>query len=324
MRSRAGIGPRCRREAVASAVLESPSCTRCSSSIATSPPPLAASVGPTHFFGWALVSSNSATGFRASSSRMIVTVCGLVGAVAHGLAPGEQVQVADQPALQGDVVELEGVRDLADGVERLVAVAVLGVVHLVAEAADVGEAGRRRSCRPRRVHHEVERAVGVVAVWPSISVPRSQLLLSVGRPLADAEDHELGWFDRSDADRGRSAGRCRGRSAASSSGRSARRYASSGLVADQGAVAPHAPAGSPTPSAGCCAQSSSLFGSKTAHCDALVDGVLEVDEQPAHVDVLPLGVGAHRPRAPHPVAAALEEAQAVHAFGVEHVLAAQC
>src|SRR5581483_1439987 len=51
-----------------------PSWTRCSSSIATSPPPLAASVGPTHFFGWTFTSFHAATGLRASSRSVIVTL----------------------------------------------------------------------------------------------------------------------------------------------------------------------------------------------------------------------------------------------------------
>src|SRR5262249_10949374 len=54
----------------------------------------------------------------------------------------------------------------------------------------------------------------------------------------------------------------------------------------------------------------------------LVDRVLEVDEEAADVDVLPLRIGAHRPGAPDAVAAALEEAQRVDALGVEDVLPA--
>src|SRR5262249_42269554 len=49
-----------------------PSCTRWSSSIATSPPPFAASVGPTHFLGWARWSRQVATACRASSMSVIV------------------------------------------------------------------------------------------------------------------------------------------------------------------------------------------------------------------------------------------------------------
>ena len=72
------------------------------------------------------------------------------------------------------------------------------------------------------------------------------------------------------------------------------------------------------------AQSGSLFGSNTAHCVRLVDRVLDEDEQPADVDVLPLRVGSQRPRAPDAVAAALEEAQGVDLLGVEDVLPAAC
>ena len=53
---------------------------------------------------------------------------------------------------------------------------------------------------------------------------------------------------------------------------------------------------------------------------ALVDRALEVGEVAAQVDVLPLGIGADRARAPQAEAAALEEAEAVDALGVEHVL----
>ena len=99
------------------------------------------------------------------------------------------------------------------------------------------------------------------------------------------------------------------------------KYASSGFVAEQRAVAPlHEE--EVLDGWRMFAQSRSLFGSNTAHCVRLVDRVLEEDEQPPDVDVLPLGIGAHRPRAPDPVAAAVEEAQRVDALGVEHVLAA--
>ena len=47
---------------------------------------------------------------------------------------------------------------------------------------------------------------------------------------------------------------------------------------------------------------------------------LQIGEVAAHVDVLPLRVGADGARAPEPVAAALEEAEAVDALRVEHVL----
>src|SRR5262249_34836370 len=53
----------------------------------------------------------------------------------------------------------------------------------------------------------------------------------------------------------------------------------------------------------------------------LVDRVLEVDEEPADVDVLPLRIRAHRAGAPHAAAAPLEEAQGVDPLGVQHVLA---
>ena len=43
------------------------SATRCSSSMATSPPPLAVSVGPTHFLGWAACSVHWHTDFPADS-----------------------------------------------------------------------------------------------------------------------------------------------------------------------------------------------------------------------------------------------------------------
>ena len=41
-----------------------------------SPPPLATSVGPSHFFGWALRSTRLSTSLRASSSTTMVTVRG--------------------------------------------------------------------------------------------------------------------------------------------------------------------------------------------------------------------------------------------------------
>src|SRR4029077_10563328 len=53
------------------------SATSRNSSIATSPPPLPARVGPTHFLGCATFSTQLHTVWRRSSSRVIVTVRGL-------------------------------------------------------------------------------------------------------------------------------------------------------------------------------------------------------------------------------------------------------
>src|SRR5690606_17864106 len=53
-----------------------PSWHKLSSSIATSPPPLAASVGPVHFFGCARLSTQLATSLRASSSSLLAMVQG--------------------------------------------------------------------------------------------------------------------------------------------------------------------------------------------------------------------------------------------------------
>ena len=58
---------------------------------------------------------------------------------------------------------------------------------------------------------------------------------------------------------------------------------------------------------------------------AAVDRVLQVDEVAPHVDVLPLRiVRARRARAPHAVAATGEEAQAVDAERVQHLLLERC
>ena len=53
---------------------------------------------------------------------------------------------------------------------------------------------------------------------------------------------------------------------------------------------------------------------------SLVDRVLEEREVAAQVHVLPLGIRAHRARAPEAVAAALEETEAVDALRVQHLL----
>ena len=58
-----------------------PSCTKCSSSIATSPPPLAASVGPVHFIGRALISFQRSTGLPCSSFSVISTLRCVFGLV---------------------------------------------------------------------------------------------------------------------------------------------------------------------------------------------------------------------------------------------------
>ena len=141
------------------------SATRCSSSIATSPPPLPASVGPTHFLGWALRSTQEHTSLAAlveegDRDRPWVEV-----ALALRLEPGEQAQVADQTALEGDVVGAVDVRHLAHVVVGVVAVAVLGVLDLVAEPAHVGEAADDLvlTTLVAQLHEEVEGAVRVVA-----------------------------------------------------------------------------------------------------------------------------------------------------------------
>jgi len=50
--------------------------------------------------------------------------------------------------------------------------------------------------------------------------------------------------------------------------------------------------------------------------------VFDVDEKATHVDVLPLGIGTHRARAPDAIAATFEEAQGVDAFRIKHILTA--
>src|SRR5262249_40602222 len=70
---RAARGSDARDHAARRQTYSIPSCTRWSSSIATSPPPFAANVGPVHFFGCARCSLKVATAFRASSIIVIFT-----------------------------------------------------------------------------------------------------------------------------------------------------------------------------------------------------------------------------------------------------------
>ena len=145
---------------------------------------------------------------------------------------------------------------------------------------------------------------------------------AISRPLADAEDHELGGLQRRDADQADQPAVVEvvlrhGRAVA------LHEVGLLGLVAEQRAALPfveqeildRAPHVGPQRVA---------VGLEHRPLRALVDRALEVGEVAPQVDVLPFGIGADRARAPQPEAAAFEEAEAVDALGIEHILLALC
>ena len=161
--------------------ITNPSAESTSSSIATSPPPLAASVGPVYFIGTTPRSIQDCTGVAASSRSVIETVACAVDALGAGLLdPLAERRRVDDAALERDVADLVHARDLADVVLRLVAVAVLGDGDLGAEAGDVGEAAEAPRSAVPRVDEEIERAVGRRRDRPWRS-SLSRSLLSRGR-----------------------------------------------------------------------------------------------------------------------------------------------
>jgi hypothetical protein len=88
---------------------------------------------------------------------------------------------ADEAALERDVVDLAGGGHVARGVEALVTVTALRVRDVGPEGADIREAAD-------------DGVFGAVSLAALLSAD-----LRSGRPLADAEDHELGRVRRREA-----------------------------------------------------------------------------------------------------------------------------
>src|SRR6185295_2016874 len=155
-----------------------------------------------------------------------------------------------------------------------------------------------RETRKLKAEYGLLRNVGMVSLLASG--------LGVGRPLADAEDHELGRLHRRHADEADQAPVVvvvlgHRRAVAADEERLL------GLVAQQRAVAPQGEQEVLDGAADVVPQAA-VVGLEHRPLGAAVDRVLEIQEEPDDVDVLPLRIGAHGARPPHPVAAALEEA----------------
>src|SRR5215831_16870561 len=137
----------------------------------------------------------------------------------------------------------------------------------------------------------------------------------VGSPLADAEDHEFSGSRRSDANETDQASvvevvLCHRRPVAPNEERLLR------LVAEQRASTPfieqeilnRAPDVGPQ---------AIVVRLKDCPLGPFLNRVLEIDQEPSHVDVLPFGIGTYRACAPHHDTATEEVADDIDPFAIE-------
>src|SRR5215472_15261281 len=150
--------------------------------------------------------------------------------------------------------------------------------------------------------------------------PSPHSAAGVGGPLPDAENHELGRLDGRHADQADQPAIVeivlRHRAAVAED-----EVRLVGSLAEQRSVAP-LNLEEVLDGPGDVAPQRLVVGLEYDPLSRFIDGVLEIDEQPPHVDVEPFRIRAHRARAPDAVSPVREEAQRVDVLGVEHLVTA--